>query len=114
MKKITGLFLSIIISFSSFSQDASIRKLQVESLRTIKKDIPDTANKNWKTGGIYNISAGQGSLSNWAAGGDDFSFSLATSLNLYAFYKKDKTNWDNALTCKFRLHQDYQPWQQKK
>jgi len=101
MKKITGLVLGSIFSLYSISQDASIRKLQTESLRLIKKDIPDTVIKNWKTGGIYNISAGQGSLSNWAAGGDDFSFSLATALNLYAFYKKDKTNWDNALNVNF-------------
>lgn len=101
MKKITGFILSLFLALYSFSQDASIRKLQVESLRTIKKDIPDTAIKNWKLGGIYNISAGQGSLSNWAAGGDDFSFSLATALNLYAFYKKEKTNWDNVLNVNF-------------
>lgn len=101
MKKITGSFFISFISIYSFGQDASIRKLQIESLRTIKKDIPDTAHNNWKTGGIYNISAGQGSLSNWAAGGDDFSFSVSTSLNLYAFYKKDKTNWDNALHVNF-------------
>lgn len=101
MKKITGLFIITLLSLSSFSQDASIRKLQAESLRTIKKDIVDTSRNNWKTGGIYNISAGQSSLSNWAAGGDDFSLSIATALNLFAFYKKDKTNWDNALNVNF-------------
>jgi hypothetical protein len=101
MKKITGTVIITMLSINLFSQDASIRKLQTESLRYIKKDIPDSTIKNWKTGGIYNISGGQGSLSNWAAGGDDFSFSVATSLNLYAFYKREKTNWDNGLNVNF-------------
>lgn len=101
MKKITGFLLLIIAAHQSFSQDISIRKLQTEAARTIKKDIPDTAINNWKAGAIYSISAGQGSQSNWAAGGDDFSFSLSTSLNLYAFYQKDKSSWDNALNANF-------------
>lgn len=101
MKKITGTVLITLICVCSFSQDASIRKLQTESLRSIKKDIPDTAFRNWKTGGIYNINAGQGSLSNWAAGGDDFSLSVASALNLYAFYKKEKVSWDNVLNVNF-------------
>ena len=37
----------------------------------------------------------QGSLSNWAAGGDNFSLSVNSLLSLYAFYKKDKHSWDN-------------------
>jgi len=101
MKKITGLLFLTFFTQLSFSQDLSIRKLQTESVRTIKKDIADTTINNWKAGAIYSISAGQGSQSNWAAGGDDFSFSLSTSLNLYAFYKKDKTSWDNVLNANF-------------
>src|SRR5206468_3923139 len=34
---------------------------------------------------------------NWAAGGDNFSLSLNSYLNLYAFYKKGKYSWDNLL-----------------
>ena len=37
MKKITGFLLVTIIATHSFSQDLSIRKLQSESVRTIKK-----------------------------------------------------------------------------
>jgi Protein of unknown function (DUF3078) len=101
MKKITGLPVLLLLSISSFSQDAIIRKLQAESLRSIKKDMNDTSWKNWKLGGLYSISAGQGSLSNWAAGGDDFSLTVSTSLNLFSFYKKNKHSWDNALDVNF-------------
>jgi hypothetical protein len=34
-------------------------------------------------------------LSNWAAGGDEFSLSVNSLLSLYAFYKKEKITWDN-------------------
>ena len=99
--KTTTVFL-FFISFvtCSWSQDASIRSFQAESLRTIKKDIPDSSHKYWKKGAIYTIGIG-GSLSNWAAGGDDFSLSVATSLHLFTFYKKEKTSWDNSLNLNF-------------
>lgn len=83
------------------SQDPVVKKLQAESTRAIKKEINDTSRKSWKTGGLFNISAGQGSLSNWAAGGDDFSLTVATSLNLWAFYKKEKHSWTNTLDVNF-------------
>jgi hypothetical protein len=40
---------------------------------------------------------GQGSLSNWAAGGDDFSLTISSLLNLYGFYRDGKNSWDNTL-----------------
>ncbi|HPG11126.1 MAG TPA: DUF3078 domain-containing protein [Chitinophagaceae bacterium] len=101
MKKTIGLVLLICTALGASAQDASIRKLQTESLRTIKKDVTDTSQKPWKTGGIYNFSVGQGSLSNWAAGGEDFSFSAATALNLFAFLKHSRTSWDNVMNINF-------------
>ncbi len=37
----------------------------------------------------------QGSLSNWAAGGDEFSLSLNNLVSLFAFYKEGRSSWDN-------------------
>jgi len=59
--------------------------------------------KIWKTGGIFNLNFGQGSQSNWAAGGDDFSLSIASYLGFYAFYKKDKYSWDNTIDLNYGL-----------
>lgn len=101
MKKILLPAILFITALPSFSQDAVIRKLQAESLRAVKKDINDTTSKTWKAGGAYRISIGQGTLSNWAAGGDDFSLTVATSLNLFAFYKKNNQSWDNNLDINF-------------
>lgn len=101
MKIFTASFLLLIANQCSFSQDAIVRKLQTESLRSVKKDMNDTTWKTWKKGGVYSISVGQGSLSNWSAGGDDFSLTVATSINLFSFYKKNKHSWDNTLDINF-------------
>ncbi len=95
------IFSLLLLSINIAAQDASIRKLQAESLRSVKKNIPDTVKRAWTKGAVYSINVGQGSLSNWAAGGDDFSLSIATALNLYGFYKKDKHSWDNTLDINF-------------
>lgn len=93
--KRTGLFfLAVFLQFSAISQDAVIKKLRIETERIIKKEN-DTSSKAWKAGGLYNINISQGSLNNWAAGGDNFSLSVNSLLNLFAFYKKNKSSWDN-------------------
>lgn len=89
------LAATIYITPCVTAQDATIQKLKEESSKTIKKDPNDTTQKIWKKGGIYGINISQGSLSNWAAGGDNFSLSVNSLLNLFAFYKKDKHSWDN-------------------
>lgn len=58
----------------------------------------------WKTGGVGNINFNQVSLTNWAGGGES-SISGGAFLNLFAKYKKDKTNWDNTLDLAFGLIQ---------
>lgn len=97
-------FLFIVLFFTSllsFAQDASIRKLQVESLRPVKKYVPDSLIKKWKLGGNYTLTIGQGSLSNWAAGGDQFSLTVNTILQLYSYYRKGRNSWDNTLDIFF-------------
>jgi len=100
MKKI--LLLTIVfISIYANAQDETVKKLKIESDKTIKKDDADTTNKTWRKGGLFNLNLSQGSLSNWAAGGDKFSLSLNSILSVYAFYKKDKHSWDNTLDVNF-------------
>ena len=83
------------IAINIYAQDETVKDLKKASEKTIAKDPNDTIPKIWKTGGLYGINLTQGSLSNWAAGGDEFSISLNSVLNLFAFYKKDKHSWDN-------------------
>jgi len=98
---VSVLFLSFMaMTFNSFAQDQTVKDLKSDANKEIKKDKLDSS-KVWNTGGIFNFNLGQGSQSNWAAGGDDFSFSLATYLGLHAFYKKGKYSWDNTLDLNY-------------
>ena len=97
MKKTLLMLLTVIIVGFTYAQDETIKNLQTESGRTITKDPKDTVNKIWKVGGTFGLNISQGSLSNWAAGGDEFSLSANTFINSYAFYKKNRNSWDNTL-----------------
>jgi hypothetical protein len=83
------------------AQDETVKKLKKESNKTIEKDPDDTTEKTWKTGGLFNLNLAQGSLSNWAAGGDKFSLSLNSIFSAYAFYKQGRRSWDNTLDINF-------------
>lgn len=94
MKKIL-LAILCVTYLSGYAQDETVKELKKASEKTITKDPNDTIPKTWKKGGLYGINISQGSLNNWAAGGDDFSLSINSVLSLFAFYKKDKHSWDN-------------------
>ena len=92
-------FLLAAVVFTALhvgAQDETVKKLQADADKSIKKE-EDTLQKVWRKGGIYSLNISQGSLSNWAAGGDDFSLSLNSMLTAFAFYKKGKSSWDNTL-----------------
>ncbi|CAN5277485.1 hypothetical protein BH11BAC6_BH11BAC6_17550 [soil metagenome] len=97
MKRIPLIAMGIFYSIITIAQDQTIKTLQSESGKSITKDPNDTIPKLWKTGATIGLNIAQGSLSNWAAGGDEFSLSANTFINTHAFYKKDKNSWDNSL-----------------
>lgn len=99
MKRII-LPIFFLLHLFAAAQDETVKKLKSDADRTIKKE-EDTTHKEWKTGGIFNLNLAQGSLNNWAAGGDKFSLSINTILSIYAFHKKDKHYWDNTLDINF-------------
>lgn len=93
------IFFYLII-IDCLGQDKTIKNLQKETLREIKKDN-DTLTEYWKKGGIANLTVSQGSLNNWAAGGDEFSLSVNSNMSLFSFYKKIRHSWDNTLSFNF-------------
>jgi hypothetical protein len=100
--KFAKIALIVLFPTVTNAQDKAIRTLQLESGSVAAKlPLPDTSKKTWKKGGLYRLSLGQGSLSNWAAGGDDFSININTTINLYATHKKNNFNWDNSLDMVF-------------
>jgi hypothetical protein len=95
MRKLIVLALLFPVMHAA-AQDATVKNLKSESSKEIKKEA-DTASSYWKKGGIYSLNLSQGSLKNWAAGGDEFSLSVNSLLSLFSFLKKDKHSWDNTL-----------------
>jgi Protein of unknown function (DUF3078) len=96
MKKIVALALLFATAFTTTAQDLTVLNLRKETDRTIRKDA-DTTKWTWKRGGLVSANLAQGSLSNWAAGGDNFSMSFGAYVNYYSFFKKGKHIWDNSL-----------------
>jgi hypothetical protein len=94
MKKMLLIIGTLSVLFVQ-AQDQNIKQLRSESDRKIAKDPSDTIPKRWRTGGLYSLNLSQGSLSNWAAGGEDFSLALSSIMNLYAFHKNGNHSWDN-------------------
>ncbi len=103
MKTILVILLLLVISTSSFAQDKGIRALKDDAAKTLKKDPTDTSKANWKKGGSLALNLNQGSLTNWSAGGENFSLSLNNYLNLFAFYKEGKHSWDNNLDLAYGI-----------
>jgi hypothetical protein len=98
--KFINLIFFISILNCAYAQDPTVKDMQANAGKEIKKDKIDSG-KIWNTGGMFNLNIGQGSQSNWAAGGDEFSFSLASYLGFYAFYKKGRYSWDNTLDLNY-------------
>lgn len=103
MKKLLFFAAVLSIGINSKAQDGTVKDLKNDAGKSIKKDANDTIPKKWKTGGMFNLNINEGSLSNWSAGGDKFSFSLNSYLNLYAFYKQGKHSWDNNLDLAYGI-----------
>lgn len=97
MKNLLLLFF-LCCAHIVFAQDETVQGLKTDASKAIEKDPNDTIAKIWKTGGVFSLNLAQGSLSNWAAGGEKFSLALNSFINTYAFYKKDKHSWDNLFT----------------
>lgn len=103
MKKFTlsiACFLCFFIA--AHAQNDWMKKSREEAMGKIKKDdVKDTIPKLWRKGMNINVNINQGSLSNWAAGGDNFSLSVGSNLYAWAFYKKGRRSWDNVADLAF-------------
>ena len=93
--------LGLINPINLNAQDKTIKDLQAGATKKKKKGENDTLDNYLRRGGLASLAISQGSLNNWAAGGDEFSLSVNTFLNLFSFYKKNKHSWDNTLDFNF-------------
>ena len=96
MKKFTLSIACCLLCFTALqAQNDWMKTSREEAAGKIKKDDTDTVPKLWRKGLNINVNVNQGSLSNWAAGGDNFSFSRGSTVYGFAFYKKGKHSWYN-------------------
>ncbi len=101
MKRIALLVCIGFVCSASFSQDAiPLQRLPGEIFRNVKKET-DTSSWSWKRGGLINANIAQGSLSNWAAGGDNFSMAIGAYVNYYLLHREAHSTWDNSLDFNF-------------
>lgn len=84
------------------AQDELANELKKVVTRKVKKPKLDSG-EVWKTAGTFNLNIGQGSQSNWSAGGDAFSFTISSYLGLQGMYKKDRYSWDNTLDLNYGM-----------
>jgi hypothetical protein len=91
------LLVILICTAAAQAQDETVKELSTEASRDVTRDPADTIPALWRKGGIFSLNISQGSLSNWAAGGDNYSLALNNIISLYAFYKMDRHAWDNTL-----------------
>lgn len=87
--------LFVFLFFNVSSQELVVSKIKNEISRNIVKKDTDTSYFNWKQGGSYNFNLSQSSLSNWAAGGDNFNMSISSYFNYFAYFQKPRHSWDN-------------------
>ena len=99
----TFLSLLLVVATAAQAQDPIVQGLKNEAGREVKRDAADTLPGLWRKGGLFSANLSLGSLSNWAAGGDESSLSQNTLLSLYAFYKRGKHTWDNTLDLNYGI-----------
>ncbi len=101
MRKVILLTGLSVCAIAGMAQDKSVKEMQSTSEKSIADDT--THKSGWKAGGVFSLNVGQGSSSNWAAGAEKFSFSLASYLSVYANYKAGRFTWMNTLDLGYAL-----------
>lgn len=91
MKQTLFYLILITISYNLTAQDGSVKELQSAS----NKEVKSLDSLGWKKGGTLLINLNQGSLSNWAAGGEQNTFGINGLLSYAVQYKAERYTWDN-------------------
>ena len=92
-KKILVTLVTAFAILNSWCQDATVKDLQKAANKEIKAS--DTLLNGWTHSGTFNLNINQGSLQNWAAGGEQNTLGISSILNYGINYRHDKNTWDN-------------------
>ena len=94
MKQLFSIFIGSFFLFPAlFAQDATVKGLKEAST----KDTKPIEKDGWVKSGTFILNFNQGTLSNWAAGGEESVLGINTIFNCHIGYKKGKNTWDNYL-----------------
>jgi len=106
MRKRFLFFLLVCFQFAASAQDIPVKTLPTEIFKSVTRKATDTVSVwKWKRGGLINVNLSQGTLSNWAAGGDNFSLATSSYVNYYLYNKGRNYSWDNNIDFNFGLIQ---------
>ena len=98
MKKVIITLAAALVAFGAYAQDA--QQAAAEAAKAIdaaqNAEVKVEKPKYWTNSLKTNVSLGQTSLTNWAAGGDN-TVSLAAFIDANANYKKNEMFWNNRL-----------------
>jgi len=100
MKK-TIVILLLGFTAVTNAQDPTVKDMQGTAQRPYADDT--THKVGWRKGALINFGLAQGSTSNWAAGGEEFSLALNSYVNLFAVLKRNKIKWVNNLDLFYAL-----------
>ncbi|HMZ46725.1 MAG TPA: DUF3078 domain-containing protein [Chitinophagaceae bacterium] len=99
------LFISFFLTFCGLNaQEIVVKRISGDIFKSVKKEA-DTSKWKWKRNGIVGVNIAQGALSNWAAGGDNFSMSINTNFSYYIYHRAKRYTWDNSFDFNFGLVQ---------
>jgi hypothetical protein len=82
-------FLALTITLTA--QDGTVKDLQAAAGKEVKSAEKD----GWKKGGSLILNINQGSLTNWAGGGEQNTLGINGIFNYGINYRKGKNTWDN-------------------
>jgi Protein of unknown function (DUF3078) len=92
MKKIFLIaILLLALIFQLTAQDGTVKDLQAAAGKEVKSAEKD----GWKKGGSLILNINQGSLTNWAGGGEQNTLGINGIFNYGINYRKGKNTWDN-------------------
>jgi Protein of unknown function (DUF3078) len=92
MKKlILAVSLTALAFVNTNAQDASIKDMQAAASKEVKSAEKD----GWLKGGTLIFNVNQGSLTNWAGGGEQNTLGINAIFNYNVNYRKGKNTWDN-------------------
>ena len=91
MKSTTFFILCITACSVAYTQDRTVKELQIAGTRPIKS----LDSNGWHLHGMFLVNINQGALSNWVSGGEESVLGVNALFNYAINFRSGKNTWDN-------------------